>query len=172
MPKPNSTDYPEYFGNYINQVSEDDLIPAFMNQMPLLEKFMSSVDEEKANYAYAPGKWIIKELWQHVIDAERIFSYRALCIARKETINLPGFDENNYAANSNANERTWENLREEFINVRKSTLDLYKSFTENMMQQKGNSNNREMNVLSLGFTTIGHVTHHLKVLSEKYKIVF
>src|SRR5437773_2272134 len=114
MSKPNPADYPEYFGNYINQVAEDDLKQAFTNQLPAVKKFLESVNEEKSMYSYAPGKWTLKEMWQHIIDAERIFVYRALCIARKETASLPSFDENSYAENSGANERSWRSLREEF----------------------------------------------------------
>lgn len=172
MPRPATANYPEYFGNYINQVMEEDVLEAFENQLPVVEKFMSAVNEERSNYSYAPGKWTIKELWQHVIDGERVFSYRALCIARKETENLPSFDENDYASNSNANARSWESLQQEFTNVRRSTVDLYKSFTDEMLAQKGKSNNREIDVLSLGFTIVGHLNHHLKVLREKYNIIF
>ena len=86
MPKPNTADYPEYFGRYINQVLENDLTDAFKNQSLAIPGFLRSVSEQKSMHAYAEGKWTIKELLQHVIDAERIFNYRALCIARKETI--------------------------------------------------------------------------------------
>jgi hypothetical protein len=145
---------------------------AFENQTPLLEKFLSATDEEKSMYSYAPGKWTIKELLQHIIDTERIFCYRALCVARKETQNLPGFDENNYALNSNANKRSWDSLQREYLNQRTATSDLYKSFTDDMLQQEGTSNNRQFNVLSMGFITVGHVNHHLRVTREKYNIVF
>lgn len=170
MAKPNTADYPEYFANYINQVSEDDLLEAFENQMPELEKFMSTIDEEKANYAYAPGKWTLKELLQHLVDGERIFSYRALCFARKDAANLPSFDENMYALNCNANARSWQSLQQEFINLRRSTLDLFKSFNEEMMQQKGTASGRQCSVLSIGFTTIGHTTHHMKIARDRYDI--
>ncbi len=168
MAKPNPTDYPEYFGKYINLVPEDDLHQAFKNQLPIIEKFLQSVDEEKSDYAYAPGKWTLKELLQHTTDTERIFNYRALCIARKETASLPGFDENLYAENSNANTRTWQNLSNEFLNVRRSTEDLFKNFSETMLHQKGMSGNNSVSVLSLGFITVGHVAHHINVAKEKY----
>jgi hypothetical protein len=168
MPKPLATDYPEYFGKYINQVAEEDLTEAFKNQFPKLDIFLRSIDEEKAGYTYAPGKWTLKELLQHVIDGERIFNYRALCFARKETISLPSFDENVYAENSNANARTWKSLSNELINVRRSTEDLFKSFSEEMLHNKGTANNNSISVLSLGFIIIGHVTHHIKVVEEKY----
>jgi hypothetical protein len=168
MPKPATTDYPEYFGRYISQVTEDDLVTAFNNQAKIFPAFLHSISEEKSTYAYAPGKWTIKELLQHLVDSERIFNYRALAIARKETVSLPSFDENSYAANSDANTRNWNSLANEFLNLRASTKDLYDSFNEQMLGQKGIANGKTISVLSLGFITIGHVYHHQKVLEEKY----
>ncbi|MEO5782083.1 MAG: DinB family protein [Ginsengibacter sp.] len=168
MPKPTTADYPEYFGKYISQVEEDDIAEAFKNQFSKIVALLGSIDETKAGYAYAPGKWTLKELLQHIIDAERIFDYRALCFSRNETISLPSFDENLYADNSDANRRNWESLSNEFINVRRSTEDLYKSFSDTMLQQTGIANNNNTSVLSMGFITIGHVTHHIKVVKEKY----
>ncbi|MEO6328235.1 MAG: DinB family protein [Ginsengibacter sp.] len=168
MPKPNTADHPEYFGRYINLVVENDLIEAFKNQSLLLPGFLRSVSEQKSMHAYAEGKWTIKELLQHITDAERIFSYRALCIARKEMASLPSFDENMYAENSHANSRDWQSLADEFINLRRSTEDLYNSFNAEMLWQKGISNESSINVLSLGFITVGHFTHHKKVIEERY----
>jgi len=170
MAKPLTTDYPEYFGKYIGQVAEEDITEAFKNQYPKIDSFLHSIDEIKAAYSYAPGKWTLKELLQHIIDAERVFNYRALCFARKETVSLPAFDENIYAENSNANARSWKSLSNEFINVRRSTEDLFKSFSEEMLNNKGTANNNTISVLSLGFIIIGHVTHHIKVVQEKYLV--
>ncbi len=103
MPKPNTTDYPEYFDRYISQVSENDLNEAFKNQYLVLPEFLISISEQTSMHTYAEGKWTIKEILQHITDAERIFNYRALCIARKEMVSLPSFDENVYAENSHAN---------------------------------------------------------------------
>jgi hypothetical protein len=168
MARPNVNDYPEYFASYIKQVPDEDLKSALKNQSLILPGFLSSITEEKSTYAYAEGKWSIKELLQHLIDAERIFNYRALCIARKETISLPGFDENTYAANSNGKTRKWQSLVDEFIHVRKSTEDLYLSFTEEMLAQKGLSNNNMITPLSLGFITVGHFYHHKRIIEERY----
>lgn len=168
MSRPQPADHPEYFGRYINLVAEDELGEAFNIQFPKIESLLQLIDEVKANHAYAPGKWTLKELLQHIIDGERIFAYRALCFARKESTSLPSFDENLYADNSNANIRSWESLRNEFINVRRSTEDLFKSFTGEMLQAKGIANNSTISVLSLGFIIIGHVTHHIKVIEERY----
>ena len=90
---------------------ENDLTSAFKNQAAGIEVFLKTITEEKSVYAYAEGKWTIKEMLQHITDTERIFCYRALCFARGEKINLPGFEENDYAVNSHANRRNWESLR-------------------------------------------------------------
>lgn len=168
MSKPVTADYPEYFGKYIDKVKEDDLCTAFAEQSKIFPNLLHSISEEQSNHAYAQGKWTIKELVQHLVDAERIFNYRALSIARKETVSLPSFDENLYASNSNANVRTWSSIANEFLSLRASTNDLYESFTSEMLKQKGLANNNVISVLSLGFITIGHVYHHQKVLEEKY----
>lgn len=168
MPKPTAGDYPEYFGKYISLVPEEELSEAFKNQFPKIESFLRSIDEAESNYSYAPGKWTLKELLQHLIDCERIFNYRALCFSRKETVSLPAFEENEYAKNSNANNRSWKSLSNELINVRRSTVDLFNSFSDEMIQQTGIANNKSISVLSIGFIIIGHITHHIKVVQEKY----
>jgi len=168
MPKPSPSSYPEYFKRYVDQVPEADLLTAFSTQLPVFKEILNLVSEDQSMFAYATGKWTIKELLQHMTDTERIFNYRALCIARKETASLPGFDENNYTANSNAGERAWADLVEEFLAVRFSTELLYKSFTPEMLAASGLSNNNPVTVNSLGFITVGHVYHHIKVLEERY----
>jgi uncharacterized damage-inducible protein DinB len=168
MPKPVTGSYPPYFENYISQVTEDDLQKAFKNQEEVVNHFFDSITEEKSAYAYAPKKWTLKELLQHVIDAERIFNYRALCFARKETASLPGFDENTYAANSSANERSWKSLCDELKAVRKTTEMLYDSFNTEMMNTTGMANNKPTIVNALGFITIGHLYHHKKVIESRY----
>ena len=168
MPKPSATNYPSYFQRYISLVTEDDLQTAFKNQLPLITNFLQSITEEKSNYAYAPGKWTIKELLQHMTDTERIFAFRSLCFARNEQTSLPGFDENDYAANSNANSRSWKDLVDEFLLVRKTTEILFSSFTEEALNNGGTANNNPATAASMGFTAIGHVYHHKKILEERY----
>ena len=124
--------------------------------------------EDKSTCAYAEGKWTLKEMLQHIIDTERIFAYRALAIARKETATLPGFDENLYADNSNANSRTWDNLTQEIKAVRNSTKILFESFTEEMLQNNGNFSSSNGSANTLGFIIVGHVYHHIKIAKERY----
>jgi uncharacterized damage-inducible protein DinB len=168
MPKPSPETYFAYFKRYVDLVPEEDLSTGFQNQLPIIKELLNSITEEKSTYAYAPGKWTLKELLQHITDTERIFNYRALAIARKETASLPGFDEDSYAANSNANGRTWQTLVDEFLVVRQSTQFLYDSFTDEMLEASGIASNNPLTVNSLGFTTLGHFYHHKKVMEERY----
>ncbi len=168
MPKPATGTYPPYFDNYISLVKEDDLFEAFNNQQLLVSGYFDNIPETKTNTGYAEGKWSLKELLQHIIDTERIFNYRALCIARKETASLPGFDENLYAENSYANNRTWKSLCDEFKAVRKSTEFLYQGFTQEALMNSGIANNKPNTAIALGFTTIGHLNHHINIIEERY----
>jgi hypothetical protein len=172
MSAPSPTNVAGYFKRYTDQVEETDLATAFTNQSGMVTNLLSSIDEEKSAYAYAPGKWTLKEMLQHLIDAERIFSYRAVCFARKELQTLPGFDENEYAENSLANNRTWQSLVEEFWAVRRSSLLLFESFTAEMRSSTGKAGNNELSAEQVGFIIIGHVNHHCKIIKERYyKIV-
>jgi hypothetical protein len=104
----------------------------------------------------------------HIIDTERIFCYRALCIARGEKNSLLGFDEDEYAAHSDANNRSWDSLVADFLAVRQSTLLLFKSFSEEAMQRSGLANNNPLTVISAGFIILGHFYHHKGVAVERY----
>ncbi|MGB4844840.1 MAG: DinB family protein [Ferruginibacter sp.] len=168
MPKPALSTFPVFFHKYVALVPDENLTEAFSNQQQVIEQFLSSITEEKSAYAYDTGKWTLKEVLQHIIDTERIFNFRALCFSRKETESLPGFDENFYAANSDANRRTWKDLVEEFMAVRKSTELMFKSFTTDMLEITGNSNNNSATVYSMGFITLGHFYHHKKIMQERY----
>ena len=168
MSKPSPTSYPGYFQKYIDQVPEQELFAAFDKQLPVIGSFLPPVTEERSTYTYAEGKWTIKELLQHITDTERIFNYRALCFARGEKASLPGFEENDYAAHSNANSRTWQSLVDEFLAVRHSTELLYRSFTADALSASGTANNNAITVASMGFITLGHFYHHKKVIEERY----
>ena len=160
--------YETYFDRYTALVSEKTLQEAFKNQDSVLNDYLANVTEEKSNYSYAPEKWTLKEMLQHMIDTERIFTYRALAFARKDPANLPGFDENLYADNSEANRRTWAALAEEIRAVRSSTKFLFASFTPEMLEATGTFNDNEGKVKTMGFIIAGHVYHHMKVAKGRY----
>jgi hypothetical protein len=160
--------YPSNFQRYIDQVTENDLKIAFKNQMPAAEIFFQSISEDLSRHKYGEDKWTIKEVLQHIIDAERVFAYRALAFARKDVNILPSFDENDYALHANANDRKWTELIDEFKAVRSSTLYLYNSFSREAMNALGRASNYTMDVSTLGFVIVGHVNHHIRIIRERY----
>jgi uncharacterized damage-inducible protein DinB len=168
MPSINWSLVPEYFHNYIRQVPANSLEAAFALHRTQLLSQLSQVPEAKWEYSYAAGKWSIKEVVQHIIDTERIFCYRALTIARKDTIALPGFDENAYTAVAHANRRTKSSLLEELELVQRSTIALFDSFSEEMLQATGIASNYPLYVAGAGFIIVGHGLHHHRIFSERY----
>ena len=168
MPRPDLSRVGTFFHNYIRQVPQDDVITAIKELGTDFVNVMKSIPADKHDYAYAKGKWTLKEVFQHVIDTERILSYRALCFARKEQQSRPGFEENDYAANSRAATRNWNDMIEEYTMVRKATEMLYKTFDDETLQNEGIANKNPMYVLALGFIISGHCQHHLNIIRERY----
>ena len=159
---------PEFYDRYIALVDNDtDLLTGLKNTQSLFDSYTEKL-KQKENFRYQPNKWTPKEILQHIIDTERIFSYRALAIARQEPQKLKGFDENAYANNSKANSRTIENLLNEFKLVRASTVMLFESFDEDTLHLTGICSNIKMNVAASGFIIMSHAMHHLNVIQERY----
>ena len=168
MPRPDLSRVPEWYHVYINQVPGNDLMKVMKEQSVSFLKFLKKLPVEKRNYRYAKGKWTIKEMLQHIIDAERIFAYRALRFARKDATPLPGFDENEYADNSKAAKRNWDELLAEFKALRQSTEILFGSFDKSQYDATGIASGKPVYVLGIGFILVGHINHHLGVLNERY----
>lgn len=168
MYQPDLTRVPEYYHKYINLVPHEDLKELLEQHENNNYGFLKNIPEDKWDYRYAPGKWSIKELVQHLIDTERIFCYRALRFARKDKTELPGFDENAYAAASNSNKRTKEDLLKELQVIEQATTLLFKSFDEEQLEASGTANGKEIYVRAIGYIIIGHAMHHNKILSERY----
>lgn len=131
-------------------------------------EFYTSLPAEKKDYAYAEGKWTIIEVLQHVIDAERVFAYRATRIARKDATPLPGFDENMFAENSLAGQRDFDEMKEEFAALRKSTDLFMASLTDEQLQQSGTASGKYITVNAIAFITYGHLIHHMNIIRERY----
>ncbi|GAC1381482.1 MAG: DinB family protein [Ginsengibacter sp.] len=168
MSRPKSTDYPSYYEKYVNLVPSENIHEAFAQQDPVIAAALNSIDEEKANYAYGEGKWTVKELIQHCIDAERVFAYRLLGISRGDQTSFPSFDQDPYVITSKANDRKWEAIKEEMLNVRASNKNLVDSLDEATLQTQGLVNNNKMTALNIGYIILGHMAHHLNILKEKY----
>ena len=158
-----------HFATYINQVSNEYTLTEELEiSVHRLIKFVQNIPMDKFDYRYAEGKWTIKDIIQHIIDAERIFAYRALRFARNDKTALPGFDENEYVDEVQSDKRSLQDLLTELAIVRQATLALFKSFSNNELLRTGIASNNPVSVRALGFTIIGHQNHHQRVFQERY----
>jgi uncharacterized damage-inducible protein DinB len=162
-------EYASYYANYINQVSDEySLTEELEISVHHLIKFVQNIPLDKFDYRYAEGKWTIKDIILHLIDAERIFTYRALRFARNDKTALASFDENEYVEEAQANKRSIQDLLTELLIVRQGTLALFKSLNEEQLLRIGTASNNPMSVRALGFVIIGHQNHHQRVFEERY----
>jgi len=165
-PEPNEA--APYYSNYIDLVSGDNITGVIETQLEETLSFLAGVSEEQSLYRYAPDKWSVKQLVGHVTDAERIFGYRALSIARGETRKLPGFDEKNYGATGEFDRRPWNDLVAELATVRQATVALFGGLPEEAWERSGVANDNAISVRGLAYVIVGHERHHLNVLRERY----
>lgn len=162
------TEYAPYYSPYIKALGDVNLIEELENSMQNFEEFLTQFPSEKHEFRYAEGKWTIKDIVQHLIDAERVFAYRSLRFARKDKTPLPGFDENEYVDATVANKRTLTDLLQEYKAVRLSTLYLFKSFSDEELMYSGIASNYSFTVRAIGFIAIGHQKHHQRIIVERY----
>lgn len=162
----NFSDYFKYYTSLVNR--NYDVITALEHTHKKTNELLDLVTEEQGDYAYAEGKWTIKELLVHLIDTERIFCNRALRIARNDKTEMPGYDHDAYVPFSGANERRICDICKEFNEVRESTVSLFKSFTPEMLERTGSANGNNLTTLSIGYIISGHEIHHRNVMDEKY----
>ena len=168
MKKSDINQAPNYFDTYLNKVEDIELMDALKQSISELDNLDLEALEKKADYAYAEGKWTIKDIFQHIIDTERIMSYRALTFARNDDTQLPGFDENLYAQNVSTKKRSLRSLILELKLVHKSSMAMFKSFDKKALKRKGIMFKSEIAVLAVGFIIAGHQKHHLQVIKERY----
>ncbi|MFC4721940.1 DinB family protein [Geojedonia litorea] len=157
-----------YYGTYIDKTAGLDLKSGLKVGGKRTINFLKSISNEKLEYRYAKGKWTIKEIIQHLIDAERVFAYRALRIAREDQTPLPGFEQDDYVLPSKANNRSLDQLLNEYAAVRQATVTLFDSFSDEMLIQLGTASNSPISVRAIGFIIIGHEIHHCDVIKERY----
>jgi uncharacterized damage-inducible protein DinB len=161
-------EYSAFNATYIKAIENIELIEELEISLHDFIKFVQNIPLDKFDFRYAEGKWTIKDIIQHIIDAERIFSYRALRISRNDKTPLPGFEENDYVNNTDGNGRSIQELLTEFSAVRHSNLLLFKSFSKEQLTRIGILSEHEVSVRALGFLIIGHQKHHQKVFQERY----
>jgi DinB superfamily len=159
---------PEFYRRYVTPIQNYSLRGALTYAEEKSISIARDLSEEQGLYRYQPGKWSIKEVFCHTLDVERIMCYRALCFARNDRTVLPGFDENSYATEANAENRTLGQISVEMVTLRQATNDLFASFSEVMLSRKGIANDVEFSVAGLGYIIAGHSLHHCNVLVERY----
>lgn len=166
MNRPQPNEYPVWAETYIKHVN-GDVLQVLESQALEFADFINNLIEI-ADYAYAPGKWTIKQLIGHMIDTERILTYRVICFARGEKTPLPGFEEDDYVANAHFSDRSLLSFSDEFSLLRRSNMYLFKSLQEHELNMMGNASNRDITVRAMLFVLAGHVIHHTNVIKERY----
>ena len=166
MNQPQPNEYSDWSKGYIDQVN-GDLMEILQRQSTEFPEFINSI-AEKADYAYAPGKWTIKEMTGHIIDTERILVYRLTAFARNEQAPLPGFEEDDYVANARFAERSLLSFTEEFTLLRQANLYLFRSLNEAELNRAGMASGKPISVRALLFVIAGHMIHHTRIIKERY----
>ena len=170
MSRPLETEFAPAYQTYVAHVNEDDILPAMRSQIDALDVLLDRVAPERETFAYAEGKWTIRQVVGHLIDGERVFGYRALCIARGETQNLPSFNENAYMPNAPYEHVELEDLLSEFRLVRLSNIAMLRTLDEAAWTRVGIANDSPVSVRALAYIMVGHARHHMEVLRERYQI--
>lgn len=168
MYKPESTEYAPYYERYISLVGEDDIRDAFAAQPDELRSALSGVGDSNGSFAYANGKWTIKQLLSHIIDGERIFGYRMLRISRGDKTPIEGFEQDDYIETSNANNRSFQDLLDEFDHERKANVLLLNNLDETALRRVGTASDNPVSARAIANIMTGHVRHHLSILKERY----
>jgi hypothetical protein len=166
--RPEPDEYPEDFRQYIQLVPGDDLLGYLNNPTITVSSVADGLSEDQLLYRYATGKWSVKDIFCHIIDCERIYNYRALCIARGDKTALPDFEENDYAKTADADERPVNDIISEYKAVRAASIELFRSFDDRMLLRSGLANNSMRSVRAIGYSLAGHEIHHLNVIKERY----
>ncbi len=167
--RPAAGEYLPFSIAYISKVPEEGLLTEYLSgNAAEISNLLASLSEEKLCRRYAEGKWNLKEVLGHIIDTERVFSYRALCIARNDQSAFPGFDQDDYAQSSNAGNRSMGSLLHEYAMVRAGTIALLESFDDAAWLRKGFASNHTLSVRAAAYQIVGHELHHLAIIRERY----
>ena len=168
MTRPQPTEAAEYYSRYIDLIPSDEIVPTLQTQMGEFLEFLRTISEEQSLYSYAPGKWTIRDVLNHISDCERLFLYRGFWFARGFEDHLPSFEQDRAAQLAHANDVTWAELVEEFKNVRLSTISFFKNLPNEAWSRSGVASDNPVTVRATAYIIAGHVAHHTNVLKEKY----
>jgi uncharacterized damage-inducible protein DinB len=166
--KPEADEYATYYGKYVSLVPDTGIVETLSRQMEETLSLLRGITEERAEHRYEPGKWSIKQVVGHLIDAERIFAYRALAIARGDKARLPGMEQEEYMAGADFDSRTLADLAEEFSHVRRANVIMFKNLDADAWSRRGVASDNEVTVRALAYIIAGHEAHHVSILRERY----
>jgi len=168
--RPAESDYPEYFRGYVSLVPEEDVFAALDPQVAQIEGLPARVGAARETFAYAPGKWSVREMLGHINDAERVFAYRALTFSRFNAVSLPAFDEETWTPHGHFAGVPLRELADEFVALRRANLQMLRRLEEPQWQAGGFGDNKPITVRALAYVMAGHVRHHLAILRERYGV--
>ena len=166
--RPEASEFAEYYTGYISRVPDADVLTFLDAQLGSTVALLRGIDDAKGNHRYEAGKWSVKELLGHIIDGERVFSYRALVFARNDSTSLPGFDQDPWSQNANYANLTMKEIVDEFEAVRRSTILLFRHLDASAWDRVGVANNNRMTARAAAFIIAGHTEHHLAILKSRY----
>jgi hypothetical protein len=170
MSRPEKTEYDPYYEVYVSLVPDGDIVDILDRQAAEVRECFSAIPEEKGPFAYAAGKWSIKELLGHLTDGERMFMYRIFRISRGDKTPIEGFEQDGYIENARSNSRAFADLLDEFTALRRANVIAYRHFSEEDWSRTGTANNVEITSRALAYIAAGHIAHHLRILKEKYLV--
>jgi uncharacterized damage-inducible protein DinB len=170
LQRPESTEYPLYFARYIERVPEGDIVAQLRENSATLGATLAALDDARGDHRPEAGKWSIRQMIGHMIDVERVFVFRALHIARGDTAPLPSFDQDDYAATADSDDRRLSDLREELRLLRESTIRFFGTLPASAWTRSGEVGGNNLSVRALAHIIVGHTKHHLQSLAERYDV--
>lgn len=165
---PQDHEYNAFYRGYVQAIEEQDILVALKKQLKGIPDLLWTIKEDKHDFSYAPGKWTVKQVLQHVNDVERVFTYRALCFARGDKQAQPGMDQDLYVMNADLSEVPFSGMIDEFVSLRVATICLFERLTDRQLGQVGNASGHPVTVRALAALTAGHAQHHVNILKERY----
>ena len=168
MNRPETDEFYSYYNTYISLIEGNDVMPLLDAQPANIRAMFSAMPDEKGSFSYEAGKWSIKEVLSHLIDGERIFAYRILRISRGDETPIEGFEQDGYIEHSNANNRSFAELIEEFDLQRRSNLLMLRNISDEGSRRMGTASEKPISVRALAYIAAGHVQHHVNILKERY----
>ncbi len=166
--RPDASSMPQFYSRYVEAVPDGDILETLQRQGAETQAFLGALDAAQASHRYAPGKWTVKQIVGHLADGERVFAYRALSFARRDATELPGFEEDDWAAANSCEQRSLQAVLAELFAVRQATLALFRGLEDDAWDRLGTANGRRISVRALAWMMAGHELHHLRVLRERY----